>query len=246
MVERIREILQANNLTPTQFADSIGVARPIISHILSGRNKPSLEVVQKITEAFPAISLSWLLKGVGTMAAAATASSATPTTTAEPASAAIADAVPAPTLQDKQKPSKSPRSAPQGGRSASDTANASSVSPAGLFDALNSPEASSASALRAESARQGANTSVKQQRTAPKRFLIGVTPELTAALPGGLVDSVATTQEHLDASEASASLPATPAPLPMQAFAELGKAIRRIVIFYQDGTFTDYQPEQKV
>ncbi|WP_375378189.1 helix-turn-helix domain-containing protein [Hymenobacter cellulosilyticus] len=69
MVERIRALLQARQLSPTQFADAIGVARPIVSHILSGRNKPSLEVVQKIIGAFPELSLPWLLSGTGPMLA---------------------------------------------------------------------------------------------------------------------------------------------------------------------------------
>ncbi|WP_410780004.1 helix-turn-helix domain-containing protein [Hymenobacter sp. 5414T-23] len=67
MLERIREILSKYQLTPTQFADAIGTARPIVSHILSGRNKPSLEVVQKIISAYPELSLPWLLSGTGPM-----------------------------------------------------------------------------------------------------------------------------------------------------------------------------------
>ncbi|WP_141765671.1 helix-turn-helix transcriptional regulator, partial [Hymenobacter coccineus] len=67
MVDRIRELLLARQLSPTQFADAIGVARPIMSHILSGRNKPSLEVVQKIRAAFPDLSIDWLLDGTGPM-----------------------------------------------------------------------------------------------------------------------------------------------------------------------------------
>ncbi|MDQ2793622.1 MAG: helix-turn-helix domain-containing protein, partial [Bacteroidota bacterium] len=63
MVERIRTLLESRQLTPTQFADLIGVARPIVSHILSGRNKPSLEVVQRILAAMPDLSMAWLLNG---------------------------------------------------------------------------------------------------------------------------------------------------------------------------------------
>ena len=67
MVTRIRTLIDSRQLTPTQFADTIGVARPIISHILSGRNKPSLEVVQRILAAMPGLSVSWLLNGTGPM-----------------------------------------------------------------------------------------------------------------------------------------------------------------------------------
>ena len=67
MVERIRILLESRQLTPTQFADLIGVARPIISHVLSGRNKPSLEVVQRILAAMPDLSMAWLLNGTEPM-----------------------------------------------------------------------------------------------------------------------------------------------------------------------------------
>ena len=45
------------------MADSIGLPRPILSHILSGRNKPSLAVIQKITETYSDIDVKWLLVG---------------------------------------------------------------------------------------------------------------------------------------------------------------------------------------
>ncbi|MEJ7666551.1 MAG: helix-turn-helix transcriptional regulator [Hymenobacter sp.] len=74
MVTRIRQLLEEKQLTPTQFADLIGVGRPVVSHILSERNKPSLEVVQRVVEAFPEIALPWLLRGTGPMLAEAEAS----------------------------------------------------------------------------------------------------------------------------------------------------------------------------
>lgn len=54
-------------LTSTQFADTVDVPRAVISHIIGGRNKPSLEVVTKIALAFPEISLNWILLGEGDM-----------------------------------------------------------------------------------------------------------------------------------------------------------------------------------
>lgn len=67
MIARIKEIATYYGLSSTAFADRIDVARPVISHILSERNRPSLEVVQKIGVAFPAISTDWLLYGKGSM-----------------------------------------------------------------------------------------------------------------------------------------------------------------------------------
>ncbi len=65
MLSRIKEIIEAKNLTPSRFADHVDVPRSTISHILSGRNKPSLEVIQKILEAFPDIPAEWLVRGKG-------------------------------------------------------------------------------------------------------------------------------------------------------------------------------------
>ena len=67
MINRIKEIAQHFNLSSTAFADRVEIARPVISHIFSERNKPSLEVVQKIGMAFPAVDLEWLLYGKGEM-----------------------------------------------------------------------------------------------------------------------------------------------------------------------------------
>ncbi|MBN2174540.1 MAG: helix-turn-helix transcriptional regulator [Bacteroidales bacterium] len=67
MIDRIQLILKSMNLSPSQFADEIQVQRSSISHILSGRNKPSLDLVSKILNKFPDISTDWLLFGQGQM-----------------------------------------------------------------------------------------------------------------------------------------------------------------------------------
>ncbi len=67
MIERIRELLSEKDLTAAAFADKLGVPRSTISHILSGRNKPSLEMVHKILDAFPDLRIEWLVRGEGTM-----------------------------------------------------------------------------------------------------------------------------------------------------------------------------------
>ena len=63
MVERILELMKSKNLTPSQFADEIGIQRSGISHLLSGRNKPSLEFVLKIIKRYPDVKADWLLYG---------------------------------------------------------------------------------------------------------------------------------------------------------------------------------------
>lgn len=57
--------MKCYDLSPSQFADKTGVQRASVSHIISGRNKPSLEVMLKIYEAFPGIDMKWLMMGVG-------------------------------------------------------------------------------------------------------------------------------------------------------------------------------------
>ena len=63
ITERLQYIMKLNNLSASAFADKIEVQRSSISHILSGRNKPSLEFIQKVLAAFPKVSSDWLLTG---------------------------------------------------------------------------------------------------------------------------------------------------------------------------------------
>ena len=67
IVERIGKIIEENNLSPSSFAKMIGVQRSSISHILSGRNNPSLDLLLKIHNAFNYISLEWLILGDNSM-----------------------------------------------------------------------------------------------------------------------------------------------------------------------------------
>ncbi len=67
MIKRIKSLISVKNLSASQFADLLGVQRSNISHILSGRNKPSLDFILKITELYPSISLEWLINGKGEM-----------------------------------------------------------------------------------------------------------------------------------------------------------------------------------
>lgn len=67
MIERFSLLLQTKNLSPSQFADEIKVQRSSLSHVMNGRNKASLEFVQKILKRYPDISSKWLLFGEGPM-----------------------------------------------------------------------------------------------------------------------------------------------------------------------------------
>lgn len=103
--ERLQMVMTYYDISAASFADAIEVGRSSISHILSGRNKPSLDFVLKIVQAYPEVELYWLLNGKGTFPntpvaqneqqysaketpAPASQSSANITATAEPSMAA--------------------------------------------------------------------------------------------------------------------------------------------------------------
>lgn len=65
-VKRLEKILRYYDISASVFADKIKVQRSSISHLLSGRNKPSLEFVLKVIKTFPEVNLYWLLNGKGT------------------------------------------------------------------------------------------------------------------------------------------------------------------------------------
>jgi DNA-binding XRE family transcriptional regulator len=65
-VKRLEKILDYYSLSASAFADTVGIQRSGVSHLMSGRNKPSLDLVMKICESFPEVDLYWLLNGKGT------------------------------------------------------------------------------------------------------------------------------------------------------------------------------------
>ena len=65
--KRIKMILEYYKITASSFAERIEVQRSSISHILSGRNNPSLDLIYKIIDNFPEINPMWLIAGKGTM-----------------------------------------------------------------------------------------------------------------------------------------------------------------------------------
>lgn len=65
MKDRIAHIMRAKNLKASDFAALLGIQPSGVSHILAGRNKPSLEFVKKIKETFPEYNLDWIIFGTG-------------------------------------------------------------------------------------------------------------------------------------------------------------------------------------
>ncbi|MGI4759900.1 MAG: helix-turn-helix transcriptional regulator [Janthinobacterium lividum] len=268
MVTRIRQLLEHKHLTPTQFADLIGVGRPVVSHILSERNKPSLEVAQRIGSAFPDISLAWLMFGTGEMLAAETASlpaapNPAPLLVHEPAAALLVSEPPfASVPQTEVMPTAPEPVAP----APSPAATVFSAAPVPLLETLPRPFSASqpaAAALLGPEPVLAAAPAALPGLTPPPEAISDAAPvvprpfraarfvpaasaapapawEATVPLP-----PVASLAPVVVPAPAAAALPAgansEAAMLPF--LAESGKAIRRIVIFYKDGSFADYRPE---
>jgi transcriptional regulator with XRE-family HTH domain len=67
MHERLKNWMRIEGLKSSALADSIGVNRATISHILSGRNKPSIDFLEKLFNVYPNINANWLISGIGYM-----------------------------------------------------------------------------------------------------------------------------------------------------------------------------------
>lgn len=67
MNTRLKQFLSAENITQSQFADSINVVRASVSHVLSGRNNPSYDFIKAIMSSYPQLNIEWLIFGKGKM-----------------------------------------------------------------------------------------------------------------------------------------------------------------------------------
>ena len=67
MNTRLKQFLAAENISQSQFADTIKVVRASVSHVLSGRNKPGYDFICAIMSAYPSLNIEWLIAGKGKM-----------------------------------------------------------------------------------------------------------------------------------------------------------------------------------
>ena len=67
MNKRFQKWLDYNNINSNKLAEKINVSRATISHIISGRNKPSVDFLHKILKKYPDLNLNWLVTGAGSM-----------------------------------------------------------------------------------------------------------------------------------------------------------------------------------
>ena len=81
--KRLEKVIEFYGETASSFSEKIGVQRSSISHILSGRNKPSLDFVLKVLSEYPEVELYWLLNGKGTFPSSTPISDDTTTSSQE-------------------------------------------------------------------------------------------------------------------------------------------------------------------
>ena len=67
MEDRIKKFMEYKGISPSELADSIGVQRSNVTHVIKGRNKPSFQFIEKLLQIYPEINAKWLLLGEGNM-----------------------------------------------------------------------------------------------------------------------------------------------------------------------------------
>lgn len=72
MEDRIRKFMEYKGISPSELADSIGVQRSNVTHVLKSRNKPSFQFIEKMLQVYPELNAKWLLLGTGSMIEAPT------------------------------------------------------------------------------------------------------------------------------------------------------------------------------
>ena len=67
MEDRIRKFMEYKGISPSELADTIGVQRSNVTHVLKSRNKPSFQYIEKMLQVYPDLNAKWLLLGTGPM-----------------------------------------------------------------------------------------------------------------------------------------------------------------------------------
>jgi len=70
--KRLKDLMTYYEISAAGLADRIGVQRSSVSHLLSGRNNPSLDFIIKVLDNYPQTSFDWLVKGIGSLSASTT------------------------------------------------------------------------------------------------------------------------------------------------------------------------------
>lgn len=208
MLDRIKALMAARQLSPSQFADLTTLPRPVVSHILSGRNRPSLEVAQKIMAAFPDVSLDWFLNGRGAMTGSA------PVATEAPAPAAAQ-----PATSPRIRAPRTPLVAVSPPATALPSAGQAATEPVVVIGGLAAVTHAAPDAGPFAGPFAGSDANVVPSPVPP----VAATP--APAAPAATTVAMA-----------------PPAPAVVQQVIRPERVVRRIMVFYSDGTFSDHRP----
>jgi transcriptional regulator with XRE-family HTH domain len=209
MLDRIKALMAARQLSPSQFADQTTLPRPVVSHILSGRNKPSLEVAQKIMTAFPDVSVDWLLNGRGEMIA----------------STALPEPPPAPASSPPKRAAEPVAARPKAVRPVATPAPEPPVErPPVTLPVEPLPWVESPSPA-----------------VTPAPPVAPLPPPIAPVPPPPVAAPVAEPLPAIAAALAGLA-PAAPAAAPVAPLTRPERVVRRILVFYSDGSFSDHRP----
>jgi len=265
MVDRINLILKAKNITPRQFADEIGIQPSGMSHILSGRNNPSLDFVMKVVRRYPEIDIKWLMFGQGEMYTSVLPLGANVAPSSEQSPSPAPASVP-PSTSPTPVPSPATAAASTASPSQQSVGNASSSKQVDdgpdLFSFVDAPQPASAPQAvpdpqptinpQAASASQSAPASQPvdaRQSTTTSNLSSAETVVSTAPVAGVVADQQPVPQaqnEQLKENGVNVNGKGTDPEyrnLTKESDKSLRKRIVKVVILYDDHSFSEYYPE---
>lgn len=247
MVDRINLLLQAKNITSRQFAEEIGIQPSGMSHILSGRNNPSLDFVMKVIRRWPEININWLMFGKGEMFTSVVVNIPSPSPVPpQPVAAAPAPQPSAPvpqpsapepdlfsSLDSPAEPAAQPAPAPA-------PAQVSEKLPAAASAQQTPPvpaaEPRSIDPLPSQAEPKQVAETVPAPSPKPMEAAPSVQQPLLEAEPEPEYAFSAKPHENRVNDSAAAAAPVQPIPAK-------AKKIVKIVVLYDDHTFSEYRPE---
>lgn len=218
IVEKINLILKAKNISARQFAEEIGVQPSGMSHILSGRNNPSLDFVMKVVRRYPEIDIKWLMFGQGEMIVGARPQVA-PTPTQVPPATPVANQMTTPVqVASPVQP----------------------TSPVPIPTPSQTTQAPAQTTSSAQSVGKKSTSSKTKELSAPSMDLFSQVNENRV-----IEEPTAPVQEYQNVSEVpqmdiSAAMAAATA---AAAATHKTKHVVRLLAFYDDHTFAEFLPE---
>ncbi len=227
MVDRINLILKAKNLTSRQFAEEIGIQPSGMSHILSGRNRPSLDFVMKVVTRYPEIDIKWLTLGEGEMYVAPYSMpvSSTAARPVEPVQThqtekPYSDSIQSEMKYDDNKQQEAPRPSVSRNVENNNEPDLFSVPLTTLFDIRESPDKTEEVEVESVSANDSSDVEKPQQKESDAGNNEVCQP---------IVDENRINETHEPMAAKNRNL--------------VKKRVAKVIILYDDHSFSEYYPE---